>query len=191
MRKRWLALLLSCAVAVNTCVVPAAATTVSDAAIATQQTVSAEDAETQQIDSDENTKAQGGQNADLYTSDVASTEADTTAVSETHNFLSGVLVSGISGEKAFLCSPFQRFTVKDRRNIKSVSLLCLRINLHFLLCIYLQQDFLCIRIRKTSRQGFFDRKAHLLRVTISIKIFVFCLKLLPDLLRKTAFPSSS
>ena len=101
MRKRWLALLLSCAVAVNTCVVPAAATTVSDAAIATQQTVSAEDAETQQIDSDENTKAQGGQNADLYTSDVASTEADTTAVSETHNFLSGVLVSGISGEKAF------------------------------------------------------------------------------------------
>lgn len=60
MRKRWLALLLSCAVAVNTCVVPAAATTVSDAAIATQQTVSAEDAETQQIDSDENTKAQGG-----------------------------------------------------------------------------------------------------------------------------------
>ena len=58
MRKRWLALLLSCAVAVNTCVVPAAATTVSDAAIATQQTVSAEDAETQQIDSDENTKAQ-------------------------------------------------------------------------------------------------------------------------------------
>lgn len=56
MRKRWLALLLSCAVAVNTCVVPAAATTVSDAAIATQQTVSAEDAETQQIDSDENTK---------------------------------------------------------------------------------------------------------------------------------------
>lgn len=45
MRKRWLALLLSCAVAVNTCVVPAAATTVSDAAIATQQTVSAEDAE--------------------------------------------------------------------------------------------------------------------------------------------------
>ena len=101
MRKRWLALLLSCAVAVNTCVVPAAATTVSDAAIATQQTVSAEDAETQQIDSDENTKAQGGQNADLYTSDVASTETDTTAVSETHDFLSGVLVSGISGEKAF------------------------------------------------------------------------------------------
>ena len=34
-----------------------------------------------EIDSDENTKAQGGQNADLYTSDVASTEADTTAVS--------------------------------------------------------------------------------------------------------------
>ena len=101
MRKRWLALLLSCAVAVNTCVVPAAATTVSDAAIATQQTVSAEDAETQQIDSDENTKAQGGQNADLYTSDVASTEADTTAVSETHNFLSGIMVPGISGEKAF------------------------------------------------------------------------------------------
>ena len=101
MRKRWLALLLSCAVAVNTCVVPAAATTVSDAAVATQQTVSAEDAETQQIDSDENAKAQEGQNFDLYTSDVAATEADTTAVSETHDFLSGVLVSGISGEKAF------------------------------------------------------------------------------------------
>ena len=62
MKKRWLALLLSCAVAVNTCVVPAAATTVSDAAIAAQQTVSAEDAEAGQADSAENAETQGGQN---------------------------------------------------------------------------------------------------------------------------------
>ena len=74
-----------CCCGKHLCKVPAAATTVSGAAIATQQTVSAEDAETQQIDSDENTKAQGGQNARPgRLPDVASTEADTTAVSRRH-----------------------------------------------------------------------------------------------------------
>lgn len=94
MKKRWLALLLSCAVAVNTCVVPAAATTVSDAAIAAQQTVSAEDAEAGQADSAENAETQGGQNTDLYTSDVATQAGEDAGEVKQNEILKGVMVSG-------------------------------------------------------------------------------------------------
>lgn len=92
MRKRWLALLLSCAVAVNTCVIPAAASTVNDATVATQQTEITEDGEAD---------GQSQQNLDLYTQEAAQAETDTTVQTTTHDFLSGIMVTGLSGEKKF------------------------------------------------------------------------------------------